>query len=212
MKPPRSVFTKREWAIVETHRTPRKVQRLLNSMPYNAERDGTSCRSFRGAVRRQTAHCLEASIIAATILEQHGYPSTVLSLESQDNLDHVLFVYRQEGRWGAISRSRAPGLGGRKPVFRSIRDLVLSYYDPFIDHTARITGYGLANLCDIPRCNWRFSRKNVWKAEKYLISLPHKKLRVSTRRYRRMLKKYREFRQRHPSKPLRYYSNTHLWM
>lgn len=181
-------------------------------MPYNIEETGKSCRSFRGVLRNRTAHCLEAAMTAATILEQRGYPPLVLSMESQDNLDHVLYVYREDGLWGAIGRSRAAGLGGRKPVFRSIRDLVMSYYDPFIDHTARITAYGVADLRDIPRCDWRFSRQNVWKVEQYLIGLPHKKLRASTRRYRRMLKKYREFCQRYPDKPVTHYTNTHLWM
>lgn len=212
MKPPKSSFTRKEWDIIETHRTPRQVQRLLLSMPYNQERVGKTCRSFRGALRCRTAHCLEAAMIAATILEQHRYPPLVLSMESQDNLDHVLYVYRLNGKWGALGRSRAFGLGGRKPVFRSIRDLVMSYYDPFIDQTARITAYGLADLRDIPKCDWRFSARNVWKVERYLIDLPHKKLRASTRRYRRMLKKYHEFRRSHPDKPVTHYTNTHQWL
>ena len=74
-------------------------------------------RSFRGVVQHGAAHCLEAALSAAVILEQHGWPPLVLSFESIDGLDHVIFVYRARGRWGSVARSRDPGLHGRKPVF-----------------------------------------------------------------------------------------------
>lgn len=212
MKPIRSSFTPKEWRIVQSCRTPRQVQRFLTSLVYNHEKNGKTCQSFRGVVRSETAHCLEAAITAAAILEQHGYPPLVLSMESQDDLDHVLYVYRHRGRWGAVGRSRDLGLHGRKPVFRTLRHLVMSYYDPYIDSTGRITAYALADLRDITRCNWRFSQRNVWKVERHLIDLPHTTLRVSSRRYQRMLKMYHEFRRRYPNKPVTHYSKTHLWV
>ena len=82
------------------------------------------------------AHCLEAALSAAVILEQHHFPPLVLSFESIDELDHVIFVYRQRGRWGSIARSRDPGLHGRLPVFATPRALALSYVDPYVDFTA----------------------------------------------------------------------------
>ena len=94
-------------------------------------------RSFRGVVRHRTSHCLEAALAAAVILEQHGYPPLVLSFESIDELDHVIFVYRQNRRWGSVARSRDPGLHGRKPVFATPRALALSYVDPYVDYTGR---------------------------------------------------------------------------
>ena len=68
-------------------------------------------------VEHGCAHCLEAALFAAVVLEQHGYPPLLLSFESIDRLDHVIFVYKQRGRWGSVARSRDPGLHGRKPVF-----------------------------------------------------------------------------------------------
>ncbi len=86
--------------------TPAKVQAYLNALPYNTEPGGETLRSFRGVVRSGTAHCFEAAMFAAVVLEQHGYPPLVLSFESIDHLDHVLFVYRRTAS-GARSRARA---------------------------------------------------------------------------------------------------------
>jgi hypothetical protein len=95
----------------------------LSALGYNREREGPTLRSFRAALRRGEAHCLEAAMIAAVMLEQHNYPPLLLSLESQDKLDHVGFLYRRKNLWGAIARSRDTGLHGRRPVFRYLRQL-----------------------------------------------------------------------------------------
>ena len=97
-----------------------------------------------------------------------------MSFESIDELDHVLFVYRQRGRWGSIARSRDPGLHGRKPVFATPRALALSYVDPYVDFTGRITGYTVVDLRDIGNYDWRLSEGNVWKVERMLLELPHR--------------------------------------
>src|SRR5205823_1195315 len=113
-------------------RTPLQVQRYLNQLPYNNEPGGrATLRSFRGVVRQGCAHCLEAALFAAVALEQSGYPPLVLSFESIDELDHVVFLYRHGGRWGSVARSRDPGLHGRKPVFATPRALAMSYMDPY---------------------------------------------------------------------------------
>ena len=102
-------LTRAERALIRALRTPAAVQAWLNALDYNVERGGETLRSFRGVVRTQSAHCLEAALFAAVVLEQHGYPPLVMSLESQDNLDHVIFVYRTAGRLGigrALARPR----------------------------------------------------------------------------------------------------------
>jgi len=119
-------------------RTPSQVQSYLNRLPYNYERTGNSLRSFRSVVRHGSAHCLEAALFAATVLEYHGYPPLVISFESIDKLDHVIFVYKLDGRWGSIARSRDPGLHGRRPVFPSTRALAASYMDTYVDFTGRV--------------------------------------------------------------------------
>ena len=205
-------FTRRERAVVEAHRTPARVQRLLSGMRYNWEPRGATLRSFREVLRRGEAHCLEAALAAAVILEQHGYPPLLLSLESQDKLDHVVFVFRARGLWGAVGRSRDVGLHGRRPVFRSLRHLAYSYFDPYVDETARITGYGLASMYELGGYDWRFSPRNVWKVERHLQVIPHAPLPSSERRYRRLLARYREFRRLHPDRSPDYFDGRHAWM
>ena len=210
--PGRGEFTAAEWRVVEAHRTPRSVQRFLTAMRYNREREGGTLRSFREVLRRGEAHCLEAALAAAVILEQHGYPPLLLSLESQDKLDHVVFVFRERGRWGSVARSRDLGLHGRRPVFRSLRDLAYSYFEPYVDTTARITGYGLASMYELGGYDWRFSPRNVWKVERHLQVIPHKPLPSSERRYRQLLARYEEWHARHPDRSPDYFDNRVTWV
>jgi hypothetical protein len=210
--PGQSDFTDGEWRLICRLRTPQAVQNYLRMLPYNFEQEKKTCRSFRGVVRENMAHCLEGALVAATILEQHGYPPLLMSFESQDKLDHVLFIFRSGDLWGAVARSRDPGLHGRKPAYRSVRALAYSYVDAYIDATGRITGYGVADLRALGKYNWRLSERNIWKVENYLIALPHRILRSSEARYRRFFLRYLEFKKLHPEKRPEYYSNRHLWL
>lgn len=212
LPPPREAFTRKEWEIIQEHRTPRQVQQFLRSLRYNHERLGKTLRSFREIVRLGEVHCLEAALTATVIMEQHGYPPLVMSLESQDHLDHVVFVFRRHRRWGAVGRSRDVGLHGRRPVFRSIRDLVWSYYPPYVDWTGMITGYAVADLRELGTYDWRLNRRNMWTVEKFLIAYPHTRLRSSKTRYRRLLAEFLEFRRRHPTGPADYYPGQERWM
>lgn len=211
-KPDRGAFTPREWKIVESHRTPAAVQRYLTAMRYNREECGATLRTFRGVVRRGRAHCLEAALAAAVILEQRSYPPLLMSLESQDKLDHVVFVFRHNGLWGGVARSRDLGLHGRKPVFRTLRALAWSYFDTYVDHTGRVTGYGLGDLRELGNYDWRFSEKNVWKVERYLQEIPHRAIKSSDARYERLLARYKEFRGANPTGHLEDYETRNLWM
>jgi len=166
-------------------------------------------RTFRGVVRHRTAHCLEAALTAAVILEQHGYPPTVMSLESVDGLDHVVFVYRRGDRWGSVARSRDPGLHGRKPVFRTLRHLALSYFDPFVDLTGCVRAYGAVDLRVLGTYDWRLAEGNVWKVERLLFQIPHRRIHSSASRVARLRARYRQFLREHPGrKPLFYDRST----
>ena len=207
-----SAFTRREWAIVEALRTPLAVQRWLRALPYNHERRGETLRSFRGVVQKGRVHCLEAALAAAVILEQHGHPPLLLSFESVDKLDHVLFVFRKGGRWGAVARSRDPGLHGRRPVFRTARQLAASYMDPYVDMTGRIVGFAVADLRELGGYDWRLAERNVRKVERWLVDYPHRPLGMSDARYRWLHERYRRYRARYPGRKPVYYENRHLWM
>jgi hypothetical protein len=182
------------------------VQHFLNRLPYNTEPPPgrATLRSFRGVVHHQCAHCLEAALSAAVILEQHGYPPLVLSFESIDELDHVLFVYRHRGRWGSIARSRDPGLHGRKAVFKTPRALALSYVDPYVDFHGRIVGYTVVDLRVMGTYDWRLSDRNVWRVERMLLETPHRPIRTSDARIDRLRRWYKEYWREHGKKPLDY--------
>jgi hypothetical protein len=209
--PPDLPCTPAERRLIATLRTPAAVQHWLNDLPYNNETGGETLRSFRGVVERGTAHCLEAALSAAVILEQHRYPPLVLSFESIDVLDHVIFVYRGPQGWGSVARSRDPGLHGRKPLFATPRALALSYFEGYIDFTGRIKAYGVADLRTLDPYDWRLSRKNVWKVEQFLIDWPHRPIASSDERAERMRRKYRAFHEAHGYKPWKYYSGRERW-
>lgn len=170
-------------------RSPQAVQKFLRGFEYNREVGGETQRSALSALQAGRAHCMEAALIAAAILEHRGFEPRVLSLESKDDLDHVLFVFEQGGKWGSVGRSRDEGLHGRAPRFRTLRALVDSYFDPYVDKTGRITGYAVARLDDAG-VNWRTSPRNLWKLEQYLIDFPHHDFSGSDRRYEKLHRNY----------------------
>ncbi|MEA3203822.1 MAG: hypothetical protein QOI63_1501 [Thermoplasmata archaeon] len=178
-------FTPKERVLVERLRTPLQVQGWLNRLPYNWERKGPTARTFRGVVAHGTAHCFEAALGAACILEQQGFPPLLLDIESVDGLDHVLFLHQApDGRWGTVARSRCVGLHGRKPVFRTLDALVASYVAPFIDQTGRVKGYGVLDLRGLPTGAWRLGRGNVPHVEQALRDLRHKRFPTPEATYR----------------------------
>jgi hypothetical protein len=202
-------------------RTPLAVQQYLNALPYNTEPPPgrATLRSFRGVVRHGTAHCLEAALFAATVLEQHRYPPLVISFESIDELDHVIFVYQKRGRenpsrpcfWGSVARSRDPGLHGRKPVFATPRALAASYLDTYVDLTGRIEAFALVDLRVLGDYDWRLSEKNVWKVERMLLDAKHEPLRMPHVRFRDFRKRYRAFKQKHPDRKPLFYEGRDAW-
>jgi hypothetical protein len=203
-------LTRAERRLVRRLRTPRDVQRFLNALPYNTEPppDPATLRSFRGVVRHQTANCIEAAITTCVLLEQHGYPPHVMSLESIDGLDHVIFVYQSRGRWGSVARSRDPGLHGRRPVFRSLRQLARSYFEPFVDKTGCLKAFGTVELTVLDPYDWRLSEQNVWKVERLLFEIPHHKLPYSQPRVDRLRRKYFRFIGDHPNEKPVYYDRS----
>lgn len=205
-------FTIAEWKLIEGLNTPSKVQRYFSSLPYNWEKNGSTIRSFREFVKRNEVHCLEAAVGAAVILEQHGYPPLLMDLESQDLLDHVIYIFKENGCWGSVARSRDTGLHGRKAVYRSLRELALSYFDPFVDFTGRLKGYGVTNLYDLGNYDWRFSPRKMTKIENHLREMGHKPIRSSDTRYEKLLARFRQYKKRFPDRSPSYYDNRSTWM
>ena len=208
---------------LKEQRAKSKEQKYLNALPYNTEPPPgrATLRSFRGVVRHRTAHCLEAALFAATVLEQHGYPPLVISFESIDELDHVIFVY-QSGqsrvqspgsrvRWGSVARSRDPGLHGRKPVFATPRALAASYLDTYVDLTGRIKAFALVDLRVMGTYDWRLADRNVWKVERMLLETRHRPLRMPEARFRNFRTRYRAFKALHPERKPLFYEGRETW-
>src|SRR2546421_7611878 len=205
-------FTAAERRLIQSLRTPAAVQRYLNALPYNQEPHGrATLRSFRGVVEHGCAHCLEAALFAAAVLEQHGYPPLLLSFESIDALDHVIFVYQKNGRWGSVARSRDPGLHGRKPVFATPRALALSYFDPYVDQTAHITAYAVVDLRMLGAYDWRLSNTNVWKVERVLLDWPHRRIASSPRRGQNLRRREEEVHNEDGVQHRRFFSRRAAW-
>lgn len=204
----------RELSLIRRLRNPEAVEDWLRSLRYNKETKGETLRSFRGVVRDGTAHCLEGALSAAAILEAHGYSPLLLDIESADNLDHVVFLYRARTGWGTVATSRFPGLKGRRPVYASPRALAYSYADPFFDFTGRVNGYGVLDLRTLSASvDWRFSLRNVWAVQTTLIEMAHTRLRISRVRERRWRTAYRAFKKLTPAlePPASFYADHHRW-
>src|SRR5471032_3475307 len=200
-------FTRSERSLVARLNTPSKVQHFLNDLPYNTEPHGrATLRSFRGVVKHGCAHCLEAALFAAVVLEHHGYAPLVLSFESIDQLDHVIFVYQRRGKWGSIARSRDPGLHGRKPVFTTPRALARSYADAYVYFTGRVTGYAVVDVAEaMGNYEWRLAETYIWKVERMLLDYPHRTIATSDARTKWLRKRYRAFRNKYGKlKPVQY--------
>jgi len=113
--------------------------------------------------------------------------------------------------WGAVARSRDPGLHGRKPLFATPRALALSYLEPYVDFTGGIKAYAVVDLRVLGAYDWRLSEKNVWKVEQLLLDWPHRKIRYSEVRLARMRRRYEAFYEVHGYKPWRYYRGRERW-
>lgn len=177
--------------LARRYRRPEEVQKFLKTLNYNREKTGETVQSAAQVLRTKKAHCLEAAILSAAILEHQDYPPLLLSLDSIDHLCHAVFVFKTNTGWGAVAKSREIGLHGRAPKFRSIRDLVWSYYDPFVDQTGKLTAYALLDLNDSDT-DWRFSKRNLWKLEQFVVTAKHTRIKSSRERYLELFRQYHE--------------------
>src|SRR5690606_22648808 len=125
-------FTKDELKIIKKLNTPSKIQDFLNSLEINIEEDGDTSYSPRTVLKKRKAHCVEGAVLAAAILRFHGQKPLILDLEtSNDDFDHVIALFNKNGYWGAISKTNHAVLRYREPVYKTIRELVMSYFHEY---------------------------------------------------------------------------------
>jgi hypothetical protein len=211
---PRLEFTPQARTLVRRLDTPEKMQAWLNGLPYNWERGAKTMRTLRGVVRTGKAHCLEAVLAAAAILEQHGHAPIFLDLDSEDGLGHVLLLFRRNHKFGCVARSRDPGLHGRRPLYPNLRSLVQSFAAPYIDATGCIRAYGLLDLRRLRRPDWRLSPGNVWRVERAMLDPRRpglRRFRVSKAYRERWRRRYLRFMDEHPGERPVFYDRR-AWM
>jgi len=171
-------FTTREWRALRALRTPVGIQRALEAMPYHV---GATAWSPRRVLREETAHCLEGAVFAAVALRALGFPPLLLDLEAVQDTDHVIAVYRQRGHWGAIGKSNFSGLRYREPVYRSVRELVVSYFENYVNLRGERTLRAYSRPINLARFDrthpgWMTSADDLWWIPERLVRVPHTRL------------------------------------
>lgn len=170
-------FGRDELAILRRLKTPERVQSFLDSeIDYNKELRGDTCRSPRRVLRDRLAHCLEGALFAAATLRVHGFPPLLLDLEAVRDDDHVLAIFRQHGHWGAIAKSNYSGLRFREPVYRTLRELAISYFEHYynLEGEKTLRNYSRpVNLQRFDRIAWMTAEDDVWEIPHYLTGIAH---------------------------------------
>jgi hypothetical protein len=158
----------------------RKIQDYLNSLEQNHEPEGDTCLSPRRVMREKRAHCIEGAMLAALAFRIHGQKPLILDLESaRHDFDHVVALFRQHGCWGAVSKTNHGVLRYREPVYKTIRELVLSYFHEYFDKRGFKTLRRYSNPVDLSRFDrkgWMTNEENNWFVAQHLVEVPHKDL------------------------------------
>ncbi len=157
-------------------KTPHGIQRLLDDMPYHL---ADSAWSPRRVLRENTSHCYEGALFAAAALRVIGYPPLILDLEAEHDTDHVIAVYRNGGHWGAVAKSNYTGCRYREPVYRSLRELALSYFDVYFNLRGERTLRTFSRPVHMKRfdhLDWMSTEKPVWFVAEYLLTISHASL------------------------------------
>ena len=156
--------------------TPAKIQDFLNSIPFNFEPHGSTCRSPREVLKQKKAHCLEGALLAASILWYHGERPLLLDLETPDNdTDHVVTLFKENGYWGAISKTNHAVLRFRDPVYKTVRELVMSYFNEYFIDSGIKTLRRYSKPFDLLQFEdeWLTSSRDMWNIEDEIIRSPH---------------------------------------
>jgi len=172
-------FSEEECKILSELDSPKKIQNFLDKMKYNLEEDGETCFSPRKVLRKGKANCIEGALFAAAALRFHEHKPMIIDLVSVRDEDHIIAVFKENDHWGAIAKSKFTGLAFREPIHKTIRELVLSYFEGYFNYDCEKTlrGYSLPiNLEKFDKMNWMISKENLFFFEDYLKKVKHKKL------------------------------------
>ena len=154
-------------------KTPAQIQRFVDSLPYQY---GNTAWSPQRALRERQGHCLEGALLAAAALRVNGQPPLLMDLEAVHDDDHVVAIYREGGLWGSIAKSNFAGLRFRAPIYRTLRELALSYFEHYYNLRGERTLRAYSRPVNLERLDsrgWMTSEEDVWCVAEYLIAARH---------------------------------------
>jgi hypothetical protein len=169
-------FTPAELRKLRSLKSPQGIQRFLDDMPYHL---ADTAWSPRRVLQENTSHCFEGATFAAAALRANGYLPLILDLEAEHDTDHVIAIYRQHGHWGAVAKSNYTGCRYREPVYRSLRELALSYFDVYFNlrrERSLRTFSRPVNLARFDRQEWMTTNEHLWFVAEYLFTIHHYRL------------------------------------
>ncbi len=176
MSPDQFGFTAKELRKLRSLKDPHGIQRFLDAMPYHL---ADTAWSPRVVLRENASHCFEGATLAAAALRVNGYPALILDLEAEADTDHVIAIYQQKGHWGAVAKSNYTGCRYREPVYRSLRELALSYFDVYFNlrrERSLRTFSDPVKMSRFDRLEWMTTEKPLWFVAEYLFTIRHHKL------------------------------------
>ncbi len=154
-------------------KTPARIQKFIDALDYQY---ADTAWSPRRVLRERKGHCLEGALVAAAALRVNGHPPLVMDLESVHDDDHVVALFRERGLWGGIAKSNFAGLRFRPPVYRTLRELALSYFGQYYNLRGEYTLRAYSrpvNLARLDRCHWMTAEEDVWPVAEALIAARH---------------------------------------
>jgi len=174
-------FSREELRILRKLNTPPKIQDFLNSLKINFEEEGDTCFSPRKVLKEGRAHCIEGALLAASALRFHGYRPLIVDLEADNkDEDHVIAVFNIKNKWGAITKTNHAVLRYREPIYRDIRELVMSFFhEYFLNSNGKKTLRAYSRPVDLSRFDkkgWMTSDEDVWYIPEYLTEIKHIKI------------------------------------
>ena len=168
---------KNEIKILKSLDNPKKIQDFLNKIPLNFEEKGDTCMSPRMVLKNRKAHCVEGAMVAAAALRLNGEKPLVIDMEAtKKDFDHVICVFKRNGKWGAIGKTNHAVLRYREPVYKSIRELVMSFFHEYFDDDGKknLRSYSLpVDLSRFDHLNWMASEEDVWFIPEHLAKVRH---------------------------------------
>lgn len=170
-------LTKEEERTLRKLDTPKKIQDFLDKIPINFDYKRDTCMSPRVILRKWKCHCIEAAVFAAACLKLQGKKPLLVDLTAvKHDYDHVIAVFKEQGKWGAISKSNHAVLRYREPIYKDIRELIMSFFHEYTDKKGRknLRSFSMPiNLEKFDKFNWMTSEEDLWEIDSYLGKVKH---------------------------------------